>query len=164
MLRYQVALSLGLALFVVGCADKDPSPAEFPTTPDAPGTGKVDSLNPAEVGVPPTDPESPKSLVLPEEKAPKPEEAAPAKDVEGKPASESVFTPKELDAIHELPADQQALAIKQVKCPITGKHLGIMGMPFATKAEGRTVFLCCDGCEAELQEDPKSALAKLPKK
>lgn len=164
MPRYHLVLPLGLALFLVGCGEKTPPPAGFPTTPDAPGTGKVDSLNPAAVDNPPADPESPKNLAVPDVEEPKPEETAPAKDVEGKPDSASVLDSEELDEIRKLSAEQQTLAITQVNCPISGEHLGSMGKPVARTVEGTSLFLCCKGCIEELEKDPKAAIAKLPKK
>jgi hypothetical protein len=164
MHRTLTALTLGLSLLLVGCADNEPVPAGFPTSPDAPGTGKVDSLNPAAVDNTPADPESPKDLVVPDEKTPKSEEAAPVKDAEGNTVDTSVFDAEELEAIRQLPADQQALAIKQVSCPISDEHLGSMGKPVVQTVEGKTFFLCCKSCVKEVKADPKAALAKLPKK
>jgi hypothetical protein len=163
MQRTLTALTLGLSLLLVGCADNEPVPPGFPTSPDAPGSGKVDSLNPAAVDKTPADPESPKSLVVPDEKTPQSEETAPAPDAEASPDAASALDPEELEEVQKLPADQQALAIKQVSCPISGEHLGSMGKPVVQTVEGKTFFLCCKSCVKEVQADPKAALAKLPK-
>ncbi len=58
------------------------------------------------------------------------------------------------------PADR-ARAIEQKDCPVTGKPLGSMGPPFRTSARGRDVFLCCDGCEDALKEEPEKYLARI---
>ena len=55
-------------------------------------------------------------------------------------------------------------ALKQAVCPVSGEHLGSMGTPFKITAEGRTFYLCCDGCVDKVKEDPKGVLAKLDKK
>ena len=47
---------------------------------------------------------------------------------------------------------------------MSGDHLGSMGTPFKITAEGRTFYLCCDGCEDKVKEDPKGVLAKLDNK
>lgn len=47
-------------------------------------------------------------------------------------------------------------------CPVTGKPLGSMGPPFRVVVEGRTVMLCCDGCEDKLRKTPDKYLAKKP--
>jgi hypothetical protein len=62
---------------------------------------------------------------------------------------------------HLSPADR-ALVDRQQRCPVTGQPLGSMGVPVRVVVQGRTVFLCCEGCEAELRRDPSRYLAKLP--
>jgi membrane fusion protein, copper/silver efflux system len=57
--------------------------------------------------------------------------------------------------------DEQLIA-RQRLCPVTGKPLGSMGAPKRVEIAGRTVFLCCDGCEDALRKDPAKFLAKLP--
>jgi hypothetical protein len=37
-----------------------------------------------------------------------------------------------------------------------------MGGPVPVVIEGRTVFICCKGCEHKLKDDPETYLAKLP--
>ena len=71
------------------------------------------------------------------------------------------LTPDEIAAIKELPAAEQDQAIKQAVCPVSGDHLGEMDKPIKVTAEGRTFFLCCEGCEDELKKDPKAVIAKL---
>ena len=36
-----------------------------------------------------------------------------------------------------------------------------MGKPFKTSVKGKTVFLCCEGCEQDLKDNPDKYLAKL---
>ncbi len=45
---------------------------------------------------------------------------------------------------------------------MTGKDLGSMGTPERVVVSGRTVFLCCGGCEAWLRREPEKYLAKIP--
>jgi YHS domain-containing protein len=59
------------------------------------------------------------------------------------------------------PADRD-LAAKQKICPVTGEPLGSMGTPMRVVLGGKTVFLCCKGCEPELRQNPAKYLAKLP--
>ena len=56
----------------------------------------------------------------------------------------------------------RAIAEKQKLCPVSDKPLGGMGTPYKVSLEGKDVFLCCDGCEGTLKEDPEKYLAKLP--
>jgi YHS domain-containing protein len=74
------------------------------------------------------------------------------------------LTDEELDAIKELPASEQDIAREQRTCPVSGDHLGSMGKPFKVTAEGRTFYLCCDGCEKKVKADPKAYIAKLDAK
>jgi Cu(I)/Ag(I) efflux system membrane fusion protein len=57
----------------------------------------------------------------------------------------------------------RALAVAQRVCPVSGELLGSMGKPFKVTVKGRTFFLCCDGCQEELNKDPDKFLAKLKK-
>jgi len=79
------------------------------------------------------------------------------KEASAKPALSAV----EVAEIEKLPADERTVALKQVVCPVSGKHLGSMKTPFKTTAEGKTFFLCCEGCDEEVKENPKQVLAKL---
>jgi YHS domain-containing protein len=44
---------------------------------------------------------------------------------------------------------------------VSGEPLGSMGKPYKVTVKGRTFFLCCEGCEAELQAHPDKYLKKL---
>ena len=61
----------------------------------------------------------------------------------------------------ELSVEDRQLAEKQRICPVSGDLLGAMGKPFKTSVKGQTVFLCCEGCEQELKDNPDKYLAKL---
>jgi hypothetical protein len=53
------------------------------------------------------------------------------------------------------------LAEQQKYCPVTGKPLGSMGTPARLVVSGRIIFLCCEGCEGKIKEEPAKYLAKL---
>lgn len=61
----------------------------------------------------------------------------------------------------ELSPEDQALARKQKVCPVSGEALGAMGKPYKIEVAGRTVFLCCSGCEDEIRKEPDKFLKKL---
>ncbi len=63
--------------------------------------------------------------------------------------------PTRSPTIKQLPAADQELALKQAVCPVSDEHLGEMGKPVKMTAEGRTFFLCCEGCEEEVKERPQ---------
>jgi hypothetical protein len=62
-----------------------------------------------------------------------------------------------------LSAQDQLLVDRQKICPVTGESLGSMGVPVPVVVEGRTVFICCEGCAEPLKKNPGKYLAKLPK-
>ena len=71
------------------------------------------------------------------------------------------LSPQELANLQKLaPADRE-LAMAQKVCPITGLALGSMGVPVKIDVHGRTVFLCCKGCEETVKNDPDAVLKKL---
>ena len=63
----------------------------------------------------------------------------------------------------KLSAEDRAAAEKQKVCPVSDEPLGSMGVPLKVEVKGRTVFLCCEGCEESLKNDPDKYLAKLDK-
>jgi Cu(I)/Ag(I) efflux system membrane fusion protein len=44
-------------------------------------------------------------------------------------------------------------------CPVTGKPLGSMGPPVTVNVAGRSVMLCCKGCEDAVRQSPEKYLA-----
>ena len=135
-----------LALFaLVGC-DTAPTPA------------------PAPGAVPPTAP-APESKAKEEVKALPVDKADAGKKMEPTPAigDSEKLTDKEMGNVKKLAADDQAIALAQVVCPVSGGHLGSMGTPLKQEVDGKAFFLCCDGCVDKVKEDPKGVLAKLKK-
>ncbi len=57
--------------------------------------------------------------------------------------------------------DKQALIAWQRNCPVTGLPLGSMGEPVSVTANGKDIFLCCSGCEDDIESTPDQFLAKL---
>jgi Cu(I)/Ag(I) efflux system membrane fusion protein len=76
-------------------------------------------------------------------------------------AVEEMSDPKIAAALAELSEEDRALAEKQRICPISEKPLGSMGVPPKVEVDGRTVFICCEGCRKPLLADPDRYLAKL---
>jgi YHS domain-containing protein len=75
--------------------------------------------------------------------------------------SEKGDTQQAADGLAELSAADAALAKQQRVCPVSGEVLGAMGKPYKVTVNGKTVFLCCSGCEKELHKNPEKYLAKL---
>jgi hypothetical protein len=59
-----------------------------------------------------------------------------------------------------LSPEDRLLAERQKVCPVTKKPLDSMGGPVRVVVNGRVVFLCCDGCEDSLREQPEKYLPK----
>jgi hypothetical protein len=89
------------------------------------------------------------SLIDPTKAEPKPRDDSQASD------------PKVDAALAKLPEEDRSLARKQRICPVTEAPLGSMGVPPKVDVDGRTVFICCEGCRRPLLDDPEKYLAVL---
>ena len=74
---------------------------------------------------------------------------------------EPKLSPEEQADFDALPAEDIELAKAQKWCPITDMALGTMGVPLKLDLEGRTVFICCKGCEKRLRKEATEMLRKL---
>jgi len=158
---YKLVCSITLMALVAGCGDDGSTNA-----PETPGTTAKSNYPPATKGEkvlkrpvqpPAKPPETKKGDEPPAVEGPKAENTAPG-------AGAVKLTAAELAAIKELPASEQAAALAQAVCPVSAHHLGSMDKPYKVTAEGRTFYLCCEGCEDKLKDDPKAVIAKLDKK
>lgn len=160
---------------LAGCAGDEGAPAPGPAaTPGAgqspaPKAGPMKTDLPTRTDLPTTTTPAGKiepSTTPPSGKA----EGAPPK-VEGPSKSETPkptgaaakLSDKELANIKGLPQAEQDAAIAQAVCPVSGHHLGSMDKPLKVSAEGRTFYICCDGCEEEVKTKGKEVVAKLDK-
>ncbi len=67
------------------------------------------------------------------------------------------------EALALLSESERAAAEKQRTCPVGDELLGSMGKPCKVTVKGQDVFLCCQGCEGAIMDDPDKYLAKLNK-
>ncbi len=74
------------------------------------------------------------------------------------------LSPEMLADLDKLPPEDKSLATAQQICPVTEMTLGSMGTPPKAEVNGRTVFLCCEGCRGSLMKDPEKYLAALDNK
>ncbi|MHC2070847.1 efflux RND transporter periplasmic adaptor subunit [Bremerella sp. T1] len=74
------------------------------------------------------------------------------------------LSPEMLAALEKLPPEEMTLASAQQICPVTEMALGSMGTPPKAEVNGRTVFLCCEGCRGSLMKEPEKYLAVLDNK
>ncbi|WP_435021192.1 hypothetical protein TA3x_002233 [Tundrisphaera sp. TA3] len=135
--RFASLCSLGLSMALLsGCEPAAPV-APAPTTTEGPASTEIKSM--------PVEP-----------KADGKAEGA---------AADVKLSDEEIAEIKKLPAEDQAIALAQKVCPVSGGHLGDpgMGAPIKQVVNGKTFFLCCSGCEGEVKSDPAGVLAKLPK-
>ncbi len=77
------------------------------------------------------------------------------------PYSEGGMSPKMIAALEKLSKEDRGLAKSQSICPVTMMALGSMGTPKKVDVEGKSVFVCCEGCRGSLLEKPALYLAKL---
>jgi len=59
--------------------------------------------------------------------------------------------------------DDLQLARRQAICPVAELKLGTMGPPIKINVDGRSVFICCEGCREKLLKEPAKYLARLPR-
>lgn len=168
------ALALSL---LVGCAGEEGGASAPPTAPPpvitpGPTTHGPDPAPTAAPAAPAADKgEAKDKAAAPAPTPPAEETKADEKKAEEKPSLEAPkadagaakLSDEELANVKKLPAEDQPLALAQAVCPVSDEHLGAMDAPIKETVEGRTVFLCCEGCKDELKANPKAALEKLDK-
>lgn len=157
--------ALALAAFV-GCGKEETAPTSTPpaTSPPAAPATKPESKPEVKPENPPAGPpavEGPK-VEAPTPTAPKADEKKDGDQTErDQKADAGTLSEDEVAAIEKLPASDQALALKQLICPVSNENLGSMGTPIKVSAGGKTFFLCCKGCQKEVNKDPQAVVAKL---
>jgi Cu(I)/Ag(I) efflux system membrane fusion protein len=66
------------------------------------------------------------------------------------------------DALAKLSPEDRKLAEEQKYCPESGNLLGSMDTPIKVDLKnGKSVFVCCDGCVEDAKKDPEGTLKKL---
>lgn len=68
---------------------------------------------------------------------------------------------KMTEALADFSEEDRKSAMKQHFCPVSGEMLGTMGEPKKVEVKSQQVWICCDGCEGELQTRPEKYLAKI---
>ena len=176
MMRRMGWMGMGMGLMLAGLIGCGNSPQEVgalpPPTPlpagetPASGTSGMGPTSPTHgaAGYPAPSP-SPTSKAA-EADMPKATEPAkpadePKKDDAPKTA-DVTLTPEEVAEIKKLPEAEQVIALAQKVCPVGDGHLGDpdMGLPYKKVVDGKTVFLCCKGCEKAFDKDLAKYLAK----
>jgi Cu(I)/Ag(I) efflux system membrane fusion protein len=71
------------------------------------------------------------------------------------------ISPAHRAQIDRLPEADRELAAAQAVCPVTGEPLGSMGVPVKVTVQGQIVFLCCQGCVAEIEAHPDKYLKQM---
>ena len=57
------------------------------------------------------------------------------------------------------PEDRQ-LVLAQKICPVSEQPLGSMGRPLKVTVDGKTLFICCEGCRDDAEENFAEHLAR----
>ena len=83
------------------------------------------------------------------------------------PPTAAKETPEDIEireVLAKMSPEDRALAEKQRFCVIEDdSRLGSMGLPIKLDVKGRTVFVCCKGCQRPALADPDKTLAQLDK-
>ena len=160
LIRKSTWMALTLAA-LIGCAGDD----EASPKPSNPGSAPSGAM--AKKSEPATTTPSKDMTPAPAKEDVKSSKPTEAPKLEGPNQTSNSATPaskltgEELAAIKQLPTAEQAVAIKQAICPVSNHHLGSMDKPVKVSAQGRTFYICCEGCEEEVKSNPASVLAKL---
>jgi Cu(I)/Ag(I) efflux system membrane fusion protein len=67
----------------------------------------------------------------------------------------------DLKNIEKLAPGDREMALIQRLCPVSGEPLGSMGVPRKMSIKGQTIFLCCSGCDSEVNKEPDKYLKKV---
>ena len=170
-MRNAMWAALASTALIVGCGTEEPVTTVPPVTPTpTPATTPDGPSMKAEIkpSMPEIKDETPK-VDAPKTETPKvdvPKTETPKVDapkVDSKKADASKLTNDEIAEIKKLPAADQEVAMKQIACPVSGEHLGEMGVPIKVSAEGKDFFICCKSCKKDVDSDPKAVVAKLAK-
>ncbi len=80
------------------------------------------------------------------------------------PKTDQSGEPKIKAALAKLPSADRPAAAAQRYCPLMDTvRLGAMGTPVKVVIDGKSVFLCCSGCQDEAAEHGKDTLAQIEK-
>jgi multidrug efflux pump subunit AcrA (membrane-fusion protein) len=87
------------------------------------------------------------------------------KELHAKTAAVRPSTPSEEEeevkaSFANLSPEDRLVAEAQKFCPVLDNRLGVMGVPHKVILDGRTVFLCCKGCEKEARAHPAQTIDK----
>src|SRR6187399_57890 len=78
------------------------------------------------------------------------------------PVTQSDEAKKISDALAKLSPEDRKLAEEQKFCPESGELLGSMDTPIKVNLKnGKTVFVCCDGCVKDAEKDADATLKKV---
>ncbi len=160
-LKFRLLAPAMVLSLIVGCAGEEgaaPEPAASVNAPALPNTDPAKDETPAP---PPIGDAAKDAAATPVEESKK-VDAEPS--LEGPKASADKLSDEEVAAIKELPAEDHEAALAQVVCPVSDHHLGSMDVPIKVSVENRTFYICCKGCEKDVNDDPKAVIAKLDKK
>ncbi len=88
---------------------------------------------------------------------------SPVKDtVQDSAAKAADDAADDLPGLKDLSEADRKLAETQKFCPVSGNRIGTAGMtPYKMTFQGRTFFLCCDGCKDEVENHPDKYLKKI---
>jgi hypothetical protein len=67
------------------------------------------------------------------------------------------------NALAKLSPEDRKLAEAQKVCPVSGKWLGLMDAPVKHRVREQDLFICCSGCQRELESDPDRYVTELDK-
>jgi entry exclusion lipoprotein TrbK len=91
-----------------------------------------------------------------------PQEPAASSTVERVASMEDNVQNAEIEKeLEKLSPEDRKLVLAQKICPVSGEPLGSMGPPLKVTVDGKSFFICCEGCREEAEKNFAEHLAKV---
>ena len=137
--------------------------SSVPSRTNSPGSNLSTNGAPASPGI--SAPQTEPALVAPP--VPSRINNAPTESRSGAPsipsqAGQIPTIPKEMEGLAKLSVADQLETLQQRTCPVTKQPLGSMGQPIRVSVQGRSLFVCCEGCVDSLKTNPAKYLTTMP--
>jgi hypothetical protein len=93
-----------------------------------------------------------------------PADDATGDDAAGDDAPDDVAALEIEKNLANLSPEDKELVHLQKTCPVSGEELGSMGPPIKVTKDGKSLFICCEGCQKPAEEKFAEFLAQIEEK
>lgn len=90
------------------------------------------------------------------------QQATPTESQDAAPMPDATAADSEVEKeFAKLSPEDRELAMAQKICPVSGEPLGSMGPPLKVTVDGKSLFICCEGCREDAEKNFADHIAKL---